>query len=41
MDLKISPGKELLKSDVDLKNQIKFIYMKKKTTKNLKLNEDA
>lgn len=36
MDLKISPGKELLKSDVDLKNQIKFIYMKKKNNQKFK-----
>lgn len=39
--MKISAGKEKLKSNTDLKNQIGFIYMKNTTTKNVKLSEHA
>lgn len=39
--MKIPTGKEKLKRNIDLKNQIEFIYMKNTTTENLKLSEHA
>lgn len=37
--MKISAGKEKLKNNIDLQNQIEFIYMKNTITKIFKLSK--